>query len=135
MAREEETLIGTAPARLTRREFGGGLVAAVAVLGTGCAAISPSEERKLGEEAAEEVERTVGLVSDPRLVGYVRQVASRIAAAAKRPDVTWEFNVTDDIEPNAFALWRVCADVPVRGFHAAAAPRAPPGPHAAAPRA
>jgi len=104
MVREEETLIGTAPARLTRREFGGGLVAAVAVLGTGCAAISPSEERKLGEEAAEEVERMVGLVSDPRLVGYVRQVAGRIAAAAKRPDVTWEFNVTDDIEPNAFAL-------------------------------
>jgi predicted Zn-dependent protease len=98
------TLIGTAPRGLTRREFGGGLVAALAVLGSGCATISPSEERKLGEEAAEEVERTVGLVSAPKLVGYVRQVAGRLAQAAKRPDVSWQFNVTDDIEPNAFAL-------------------------------
>src|SRR4030095_7389253 len=104
VSRREEALIGTAPARLTRREFGGGLVATLAVLGTGRATLSPREERKLGEEAAEEVERTVGLVSDPKLVGYVRQVAGRIAAAAKRPDVTWEFNVTDDVEPNAFAL-------------------------------
>jgi predicted Zn-dependent protease len=104
ISRKEDTLIGTAPARLGRREFAGGLVAALAVFGSGCATISPSEERKLGEEAAEEVERTVGLVSDPKLVGYVRQVAGRIAVAAKRPDVAWEFNVTDDIEPNAFAL-------------------------------
>jgi predicted Zn-dependent protease len=98
------TLIGTASIGLTRREFGGGLVATLAVLGGGCAIISPSEERKLGGEAAEEVERTVGLVDDPKLVGYVRQVAGRIAQAAKRADVSWQFNVTDDIEPNAFAL-------------------------------
>src|SRR5215470_12748507 len=89
---------------VTRREFGGGLVATLAVLAGGCATISPSEEKKLGAEAAEEVERTVGLVSDPKLVGYVRQVAGRMAQVAKRPDVTWQFNVTDDIEPNAFAL-------------------------------
>jgi len=89
---------------LTRRQFSGGLGAALAFLGGGCAIISPSEERKLGEEAAEEVERTAGLVDDPKIVGYVRQVAGRIAAAAQRPDVAWQFNVTDDIEPNAFAL-------------------------------
>jgi predicted Zn-dependent protease len=34
----------------------------------------------------------------------VRLVAGRLAAAAKRPDVAWQFNVADDIEANAFAL-------------------------------
>ena len=67
------------PSRLFLWLVGGGLVATLAVLGGGCATLSPSEERKLGEEAAEEVERTVGLVSDPKVVGYVRQVAGRIA--------------------------------------------------------
>ena len=92
------------PVALTRREFGGGLAATLAVLASGCATISPSEEKKLGAEAAEEVERTVGLISDPKIVGYVRQVAGRMAQVAKRSDVAWQFNVTDDIEPNAFAL-------------------------------
>src|SRR5262245_42077298 len=92
------------PVTLTRRESGGGLAATLAVLAGGCATISASEEKKLGAEAAEEVERTVGLISDPRVVGYVRQVAGRMAKVAKRPDVAWQFNVTDDVEPNAFAL-------------------------------
>ncbi|PYN31562.1 MAG: hypothetical protein DME01_23950 [Candidatus Rokuibacteriota bacterium] len=100
----EDTAIDTAPVGLTRRGFSGGLVATLAILSSGCATISPSEEGKLGAEAAEEVERTVGLLSDPKLVGYVRQVAGRMAQVAKRTDVTWRFNVTDDIEPNAFAL-------------------------------
>jgi predicted Zn-dependent protease len=93
-----------ASTELTRREFGGGLAAALALAAGGCATISPSEEKKLGAEAAEEVERTVGLVNDPKVVGYVRQVAGRMAKVANRPDVTWQFNVTDDVEPNAFAL-------------------------------
>jgi predicted Zn-dependent protease len=100
----EGAAIDLAPVEITRRRFGGGLVATLAVLSGGCATISPSEERKLGQEGAEEVERTVGLVGDSNLVGYVRQVAGRIAQAAQRRDVSWKFNVTDDTEPNAFAL-------------------------------
>jgi predicted Zn-dependent protease len=96
--------IERAPAELTRREFGGGLAAILALAASGCATISPSEEKKLGAEAAEEVERTVGLVNDPKVVGYVRQVAGRMAKVANRQDVAWQFNVADDVEPNAFAL-------------------------------
>src|SRR5215468_163341 len=100
----EEMAIDMRTTTLTRREFGGGLAATLAVLAGGCATISPGEEKKLGAEAAEEVERTVGLVGDSKVVGYVRQVAGRMAQVAKRSDVAWQFNVTDDIEPNAFAL-------------------------------
>jgi predicted Zn-dependent protease len=89
---------------LTRRECGRCLVGALALLGSGCATMSPSEERRLGKEEADEVERTMGFVRDPRIVEYVRQVAGRLAQAAQHPDVAWQFNVVDEESPNAFAL-------------------------------
>src|SRR5689334_7944562 len=89
---------------LTRRECGRCLMGALALLGGGCATMSASEEQKLGTAAAEEVERTMGFVREPRLVEYVRQAAARLVAAAERPDVAWQFHVVDDEEPNAFAL-------------------------------
>jgi predicted Zn-dependent protease len=66
--------------------------------------MSREEERKLGREEADEVERTVGLVRDPGLLRYVRQVADRLIQVAPAADVVWDVNVTDDTEPNAFAL-------------------------------
>ncbi len=89
---------------LTRREWICRMVAGLAMLGGGCATMSPSEETKLGSEAAEEIERTMGLVRDPRLVEYFRGVGGRLAQAAQRPDVAWQFNVADDEQSNAFAL-------------------------------
>jgi predicted Zn-dependent protease len=91
---------------LTRRQCCGGLLAALGAMATaGCApALSSREERELGREEAEEVERTVGLVRDTALVEYVRQIANRMVQAGERGDVTWQFNVADDSEANAFAL-------------------------------
>ena len=40
-------------------------MAAMAMLAGGCATMSPSDERRLGQMAAQEVEQTVGLVRDP----------------------------------------------------------------------
>ena len=94
----------TTPAAMTRREWGCGMLAALAMLGGGCATVSPSEEKKLGREAADEVEQTIGLVHDPRPLEYVRRVAGRLAERAQRPDISWRFNVADDEAPNAFAL-------------------------------
>lgn len=91
-------------AGMTRREWGCGLLATLAMAAGGCATVSPSEERKLGREAADEVEETVGLVRDPRPLEYVRRVAGRLAQAAQRPDIAWQVNIADDGEPNAFAL-------------------------------
>jgi predicted Zn-dependent protease len=83
-----------------------GVLAVGASAATGCgpiALISPERERQIGREEAEEVERSMGLVDDPALTGYVRQVGERLAAGAARP-VTWQFRVADEPEPNAFAL-------------------------------
>jgi predicted Zn-dependent protease len=85
--------------KLTRREWSRGLLAPLAMLAGGCVTLSPSEERRLGQDEAQEVEETVGLVQDPSLLDYVRQVAGRLTQAAETPGVAWRFNGADDAEP------------------------------------
>lgn len=94
--------------RLTRRQWCGGALATLGTLAAGgcatVAGVSPERERQIGREEALEVERTTGLVQDPALVGYVRQVGGRLAGAASPTSVTWRFHIADDPDPNAFAL-------------------------------
>lgn len=92
---------------MTRRQCCG----ALALLAAGCASsesrpslISEKKERELGQEAANEVERTVGLVQDRALVGYVREIGRRLVAQTPQPGAPYEFHVADEAEPNAFAL-------------------------------
>jgi predicted Zn-dependent protease len=93
---------------LTRRECCGGLLVTLGTLAAGgcatVAGVSPEREQQAGREEAEEVERTTGLVKDPALVGYVRQVGERLVSAASATNVTWQFQVSDEPDPNAFAL-------------------------------
>jgi predicted Zn-dependent protease len=78
---------------LTRRQWCRGTLALAGALAAGgCAAISPTEEREAGRDEAAEVERTVGLVRDPRVVGYVGEIAGRLAQAAQRPDIAWQWS-------------------------------------------
>ena len=92
----------------TRRQCCLGLMA---MLAAGCSTgesrpslISAQKERELGQEAASEVESTVGLVRDPALVGYVSEIGRRLVAHTSTPDAPYQFHVADDAEPNAFAL-------------------------------
>jgi predicted Zn-dependent protease len=57
-----------------------------------------------GEEAARDVEATLGLVPDEALQGYVQQIGARLAAESARRDVEYRVAVVDIAEPNAFAL-------------------------------
>jgi len=93
---------------ITRRQC---CLGAMALLAAGCSTgesrpslISEKKERELGQEAASEVERTIGLVQDPALVGYVREIGRRLVAQTPQPDAPYQFNVADETEPNAFAL-------------------------------
>jgi predicted Zn-dependent protease len=81
-------------------------MAALAALAGGCASagVSPEAERTLGREEAEEVERTVGLIRDEALVGYVRSIGSRLVRVVQGADADWHFHVADDAQANAFAL-------------------------------
>jgi predicted Zn-dependent protease len=97
---------------MTRRQCCLGLLAALAApaltsCGTGTSGtsvVSQKKERQLGQEAASEVARTMGLVQDPVLVRYVSEIGQRLAAETASPNVSYEFHVADDTEPNAFAL-------------------------------
>ncbi len=66
--------------------------------------LAQNRESELGRQAAEEIEREVGLLHDAELLAYVEAIGQRIARAASRPDATFQFHILDSPEPNAFAL-------------------------------
>ncbi|MBM4197631.1 MAG: hypothetical protein FJ197_11160 [Gammaproteobacteria bacterium] len=66
--------------------------------------MSPEQEARLGAQAAEQVEKEIGLLTDPALSGYVQTLGQRLALHSKRPEVRFSFAVADMPEPNAFAL-------------------------------
>jgi predicted Zn-dependent protease len=65
--------------------------------------MSPEREASLGREAAEQVERTIGLVDSKPLADYVSALGVRLAAHSPRP-LEHRFFVADMPEANAFAL-------------------------------
>ncbi len=66
--------------------------------------ISESQEIQMGQQAAQEVEQSLGLVDDPALQQYVSRVGLAMAKASERPNLPWRFGVVEDASPNAFAL-------------------------------
>lgn len=68
------------------------------------ALVSESQEIQMGQQAAREVEQSLGLVDNAQLQAYVRSVGSRLAAQSERPNLPWRFGVVEDAVPNAFAL-------------------------------
>lgn len=68
------------------------------------ALISEAQEIQMGQQAAQEVQATMGLVDDAQLQAYVNDIGQRLAANSERPNIPWSFAVVDDPTPNAFAL-------------------------------
>jgi predicted Zn-dependent protease len=66
--------------------------------------LSEGQEISMGQEAAQQVETSIGLVDDADLQSYVRRVGQNLAAKSERPNLPWRFGVVDDPTPNAFAL-------------------------------
>lgn len=87
----------------------------LAVFAAGCAVnpvtgrrqlalISESQEIQIGQQGAQEVEQSIGLVQDEALQQYVQRLGAALAAESERPNLPWRFRVVDDPTPNAFAL-------------------------------
>ncbi|HET9439630.1 MAG TPA: M48 family metalloprotease [Longimicrobiales bacterium] len=66
--------------------------------------VSESQEIQMGQEAAQQVEQSLGLVKDAELQAYVRRIGGELARQSERPQLPWRFGVIDDPTPNAFAL-------------------------------
>lgn len=66
--------------------------------------VSESQEIAMGQEAAQQVVGTIGLVPDSALQRYVSGIGLTLARASERPNLPWSFGVIDDPMVNAFAL-------------------------------
>jgi predicted Zn-dependent protease len=66
--------------------------------------VSEAQEIQMGQQAAKEVEQSIGFYKDPAVNAYVAEIGKRMAAESERPDLPWEFHVVDDASVNAFAI-------------------------------
>ncbi len=66
--------------------------------------VSEAQEISLGQEAAQDVRQSIGLVDNQALQSYVSRVGTNLASGSERPKLPWAFAVVDDPTPNAFAL-------------------------------
>jgi predicted Zn-dependent protease len=66
--------------------------------------VPEGQEIQMGQQAAVQVSREIGLVPDSTLQRYVQGLGATLGAASERPALPWTFRVVDDPTPNAFAL-------------------------------
>jgi len=75
---------------------------AVLLLG-GCATLTVSQEKKLGDEFSREIRREVILLRDSLVTGYVERIGNDMVEAAGPQPFAYHFYVVEDDEINAFA--------------------------------
>src|SRR4051794_33729285 len=61
--------------------------------------ISEQQEIQMGQQAAAEIQSTLGFVDDATLQAYVQGIGRQEAAISERPNLPWEFHVVDDPTP------------------------------------
>ncbi|MBN1205445.1 MAG: M48 family metalloprotease [Myxococcaceae bacterium] len=66
--------------------------------------ISTQDEIAIGQQAAKDVQQSIGLLKDPQAQQYVANVGMPMARKSERPELPWSFQVVDDPTVNAFAL-------------------------------
>jgi predicted Zn-dependent protease len=68
------------------------------------AALSPAQERKLGETIMQQARANGGVMNDPEVNDYLQQLGHRITSASKDIKQDFEFFAVNDPTINAFAL-------------------------------
>lgn len=66
--------------------------------------LSTQDEITLGQQAAKDVQQSIGLLDNPQAQQYVANVGLPMARKSERPELPWSFQVVDDPAVNAFAL-------------------------------
>ncbi|MFB0979189.1 MAG: M48 family metalloprotease, partial [Myxococcota bacterium] len=66
--------------------------------------MSEEDEREIDEQEALKVAALMGLVEDPELLSYLKELGEAMAASAPRRKLDYHFNVVEMDAPNAFAL-------------------------------
>jgi predicted Zn-dependent protease len=66
--------------------------------------MTSSDDEVVGQQAAADVKAQIGVLENSELVVYVDRVGRRVLRGMPRRAFGFEFNVVDQMEPNAFAL-------------------------------
>jgi predicted Zn-dependent protease len=66
--------------------------------------VSTRDEITIGQQAAKDVQQSIGLLDNPQAQQYVAAVGMPMARKSERPELPWSFQVVDDPAVNAFAL-------------------------------
>jgi len=66
--------------------------------------LSVEGEKEIGAENAKQVKKEMGLFDDPERLKYVQSIGDRLARYSPYQEVSYQFQVIDSKEPNAFAL-------------------------------
>lgn len=67
-------------------------------------ALSLEEERKLGQQAYQEVVNAIPMVTDPEVVDYIQKLGAKLVAHLPEKEFEYRFYVADSSEMNAFAI-------------------------------
>lgn len=66
--------------------------------------LSVEGEKEVGAANAKQVEKEMGLFDDPALLKYVQSIGERLAQYSPYQEVSYQFQIVDSEDPNAFAL-------------------------------
>ncbi|NOQ14471.1 MAG: M48 family metalloprotease [Methyloprofundus sp.] len=66
--------------------------------------LSVEGEKEIGAENAKQVEKEMGLFDDPARLKYVQSIGNRLASYSPYQEISYQFQIVDSEEPNAFAL-------------------------------
>lgn len=65
---------------------------------------SPEQDIQLGKESAAEIRKTMPVINNAELTGYVNRIGKRLAGSKRAGDFPYTFEVVNDPSINAFAL-------------------------------
>ena len=66
--------------------------------------LSQTQELSLGEQSYKETLAQSKVITQTKEANKIKEIGTRIAKVAKRPDFNWEFNLVQNDEKNAFCL-------------------------------
>lgn len=85
--------------------FAAALLSALILAGvvTGCSTVTVQEEKRLGDEIAQQARGELLFIRDAVVLDYIRSIGDEIVAAAGPQPFTYHFEVVENDEINAFA--------------------------------
>ena len=80
------------------------LAAAAVLASTAALPAAAQSDEQIGAEMAKQVEEKIGIYRTPVTSDYVAAIGSRLVGNLEDNQVTFEFNIVDQFDPNAFAV-------------------------------